>query len=151
FSSEAIASAAWSSGLLAFHTSHTAGNSSRLTGGPSPSAPGSDISAISAPLPRCDRTWALVQSRQYDRPRTCSCVMGSTKLARLSWDRLSVAIHLRGPSDTIASTSIRERGCLVSLPFAWPPLGWANGHRIRRPRVGRLGYTAESSGLRHGS
>ena len=64
FSSQAEESAACSSGLLAFHTSQTGWNAvARSSGSAWPSAAGSDISEISAPLPRCDSTWATLQSR----------------------------------------------------------------------------------------
>ncbi len=56
--------AACSSGLIAFHRSQIGWNADRSTGSDRPSAEGSIIVAISAPLPRWESTCAMVQSVQ---------------------------------------------------------------------------------------
>ena len=62
-SSQVRLSAAWASGVRLFHASQTGWNASRSSWPFRLSAADRFSVAISAPLPRWDRTWAMVQSR----------------------------------------------------------------------------------------
>jgi hypothetical protein len=85
------ASADCTAGDIAFHRSQMGSNSAMPGPGPPPSPARRNKLKIWAPEPRCESTWAIDQSVQYDGPAASSGPSSPTRCDNRSWEETAAA------------------------------------------------------------